>query len=386
MKAKIAVLLICSFILLLSGCWSMNEAERMLYMHGIGIDYQDDQYVVYAQIIDFAKIAKSEEAKSEPEQSEVGYATGKTMEEAVFNLYKTVDEKIYWGHLSFIVFSEEALKKGKMDAVIDGFIRFIETRYQVWVYSTKDKVKDVLLTVPIINTAINLSRLSNPLNSYEQASYIEPTDLRNLIIGLNEPSHEMVIPSISVVQNWETVTRQTKIAKLSGVGVVSPKEFKGFIEEDKANGLQWMNNRSKRGEISFRLNKEDENSYIAVILFKVKVNVKPIIKKDTVQFDIDVSMDGTVNSVPEHVKSEVIQKRIEQDVKKEIKKTYKEALEKDIDIYRLSEYVYRKDNKAWKKFEKDGKIELTEDSIRTLNVTVRKIKSGRKSLSKPFSK
>lgn len=50
----------------------------------------------------------------------------------------------------------------------------------------------------------------------------------------------------------------------------------------------------------------------------------------------------------------------------------------------LSEHVYRKNNMTWKKFQKDGKIELTEDSIRTLDVDIRKFKAGRKSLSDTF--
>ncbi|MER1990736.1 MAG: Ger(x)C family spore germination protein, partial [Solibacillus isronensis] len=61
----------------------------------------------------------------------------------------------------------------------------------------------------------------------------------------------------------------------------------------------------------------------------------------------------------------------------EIEKTYKAGLEQDIDIYRLSEVVYRKELKAWRKFQNDGKIPLNESSIRTLNIDFAQIKGER---------
>ncbi|MGE7675421.1 hypothetical protein ACQKMV_17855 [Lysinibacillus sp. NPDC094403] len=62
-------------------------------------------------------------------------------------------------------------------------------------------------------------------------------------------------------------------------------------------------------------------------------------------------------------------------------KTLEEAITKDIDIYRLSEHLYRKNAKVWKKLEKDGKIPLTPSSISKLEIDV-KVNSGRKTFVK----
>src|SRR5690625_2191131 len=37
-------------LLVLSGCWDIDEADRMNYVHGIGIDYVDEEIVIYLQI------------------------------------------------------------------------------------------------------------------------------------------------------------------------------------------------------------------------------------------------------------------------------------------------------------------------------------------------
>ena len=377
MSRNKSIFFIFILVAMLSGCWGKQEPERMLYIHGFGIDYEDDEYKIYSQIINFKNVAKSDQPSADPNQSEVGYASGKTIDEAIFNLYNSADEKIFWGHLTYIILSEEALKNGAMNSVIDTLIRYRETRYQVWLYSTDDSVKDVLLTTPIINTAITLSQLGDPMNSYEQESLVEPVDIRRMIIGLNEPGHEMAMPYFSITENWETTSGKDKIAQLSGVGLITPKEFKGFIKKEKMYGLRWMNEKTKRGEVTFSLDSGEED-VMSVILQKVKLKVNPVVKGDSVKFDIDVKMQGEVSAIPVKIKMDEVRKKAEQEIKRQIEETYKEALEKDVDIYRLSEYLYRKDVKAWKRLEKNGKVELAEDSIGTLNVKITELKSGRK--------
>lgn len=379
---KNKLLFLMSMIMLtafLAGCWSDNEPERMLYVHGLGVDYEEGEYKLYAQIINFKNVAKSEQPVSEKNQSEVGFASGKTIDEAIFKLYHTVDQKVFWGHMTYIVFSEEALNNGRMNPVLDSFLRYRETRYRVWLYSTDAPVKDVLLTIPIINTAITLSKLGDPTNSYKQESFVEPVNMRQMIIGLDEPSHEAIIPYITVVNNWETVEGKDPIAKLTGFGVLTPKEFKGFIVEDKARGAQWMKNETKRGEVTFSLNPDEEGS-MTVILEDVKVKVKPIVKGDSVKFDVKVKIKGIVSVISTDPTYKEIKKKTEETVKKQIMTTYKEALDRNIDVYRLSETVYRKELKTWKRLQQDGKIQLTEDSIRSLDINVT-IKSGRKQLT-----
>ncbi|WP_318616298.1 Ger(x)C family spore germination protein [Sporosarcina sp. YIM B06819] len=380
MKRIKTIFFIILLVIILSGCWGMNEPERMLYIHGFGVDFEDGEYKIYGQIINFKNVAKSDQISSESDQSEVGYASGRTVDEAIFKLYNSADEKIFWGHLTYIIFSEEALKNDAMKGVIDTLIRYRETRYQVWLYSTDDPVKDVLLTVPIINKAIPLSKLGDPMNSYQQGSLVEPVDIRRMIIGLNEPNHEMVIPYFSISENWETVKAKDKIAQLSGVGLITPTAFKGFIKQEKIYGLRWLNDKTKRGEVTFSLNSDAED-VMSVILQSPKVKVKPVVEGDSVKFDIDIKLQGDVSAMPRKIKKNEIKKNAEQEVKRQIEETYKEALKKDVDIYRLSEYLYRKDVKAWKRLQQNGKVELAEDSIRTLTVEITELSSGRKSFT-----
>ncbi|WP_342512874.1 Ger(x)C family spore germination protein [Sporosarcina sp. FSL K6-1522] len=382
-KKMIAMLILLMPIL--TSCWDVNEPERMLYIHGIGVDFEDGQYKVYSQIIDFSNTAKSDQPITKEIQSEVGSATGETIDEAFFELYHSIDQRVFWGHFSYLILSEEAMKNGRVNSIVDSFMRYRETRYQIWVYSTKDPVKDLLLVSPIINKAITLSKLGDPMNSFKQESFIEPLNFRELIIALNEPSYEARIPYVSITENWETVEGPNTSATLSGVGVITPNQFKGFITEEKVQGLQWMTNATKRGEVTVKLN-SDEQSHLTMIIDKLQVKVKPIVENDNVTFDIDVKVDLTVSTIEEKITSSEIKKETAKQIKKEIEDTYEEGLKHDVDIYRLSEHLYRKDVKTWKRIQKDGKVELTKDSIHNLTVAVEKIESSRRSLRETIEK
>ncbi|SOC15901.1 Ger(x)C family germination protein [Ureibacillus xyleni] len=374
-KVKKVILLfwLCT---ILSGCWDLKEVERMFYIHGLGVDYKDGLYEITFQLISFSNVAKTEQVNQDVIQSEVSTAKGKTPDEAIFDLYHAIDEVVYWGHLQFIVFSDEVLKEKRLDPVINMITRFRDTRYQTWVYSTDKSIEDFLLVTPLLKRSITLTKLADPLNSYDQASFVKPITLRQLIIELNEPNHEARMPAIKLKEDWKTQKGPDKSVEFEGYGVVSKLGFKGFIKDDDAHGIQWVMEETKRGQITTTTK---GNQDLTIIIQNVKPKIIPIVNGDSVKFDIDVRLTGSLNDFIGDLKSDEIKEVIRKKVAEEILVSYKAALEKNIDIYRLSEVLYRDNVKLWKKIHKDGIIPLTEDSIRNINIKVEKLDTGRKS-------
>ncbi|WP_107924384.1 Ger(x)C family spore germination protein [Lysinibacillus parviboronicapiens] len=379
MKKKIILIISLSATLLLSGCWDVSEPQRMYYILGVGIDFKDDEYEIFMQIIDFSNVAKSEQPNPNPTQAEIGRAKGKTMEEAFFKLYRSIDQKVFWGHMTYLILSEEAMKSEHAVPIIDSFLRHRETRYQIWAYCTQESIEEILLVTPIINKSLTASKLSNPLTSGAQESFIEPINLRKSIIGLNEPSHEISIPLVTINKNWQTTEQSAEETALTGVGILSKDGFKGFIKGEAAKGLQWMQEKKSKGAVTFKL--EDGDDHLTVDLEKINLDVEPIVKNNQVKFEIDITFDATINGFKGKVTSDEIRKNIIAEVKKNIKTAYEEGLKLDVDIYRFSEYLYRKDIKAWKKLENNGKIPLDQDSISKLDIKVNKVNPGRKTFA-----
>jgi len=382
MKKKIVLLSSLLTSLILSGCWDVTEPQKMYYVDGLGIDYKDGQYEIYLQLISFSDVVKSENFTPQAAPAEVGQSKGKTLEEALFKLFRSIDQKVFWGHMTYIIFSEEAMKDKNTVPIIDTVLRYRETRYQIWTYCTQDPIKDILLVTPILNKPLTTSKLSNPLNTEDKETFVEPVNFRNLVIGLNEPNYEIGIPYVTINKDWGTEDRQEQETAFIGIGVLSKDGFKGFIKNDAARGTQWMHDRTQRGETTFKL---EENDYLTTTLEKIKVNIKPIVKNDQVTFDVEITLNARINGFKTKVSEEEIRKKLIKEVKKEIRTTYKEALAKDIDIYRLSEHLYRKNVKVWKKLEEDGKIPLTPSSISKLEININQLKSGRKTFTRTIN-
>lgn len=370
-------LLFLPFLLLLAGCWDTNQPERMYYLYGIGIDFEDDEYVMYAQIIDFTNIAKTDQPNPEASQAEVGVARGRTFDEVFFNLYKTMDEWLFLGQLEYVIFSEEAVKQNKGKAIVNSFIRYRELRYTTWTYVTDAPLEEVMLTTPIINKAITLSKVADPTNSIKQSSLIQPINFREILIHLDEPSHSAILPFIEISENWSTDKGPDTVYSIESVVLVNLQDaYKGHLKGDDVRGLQWMTDKTVRSEITIKMD-GFADPYVTNVVQDIKPTIRPIIQEDSIHFELDVKcvVEG-VESEDQEIMEKLI-KKVEETMEKEIETTYKAALKMDVDVFRLSEVVYRKHNKAWKKMNKDGVIPLDENSIRSINVEIVKMNGER---------
>ncbi|MFJ7662584.1 Ger(x)C family spore germination protein [Lysinibacillus sp. NPDC097162] len=385
MNKKILSIMLLAFTTLLSGCWDVTEPQRMYYVHALGIDYKDGNYETYMQIIDFANIAKSEQPNNpQAQQAEIGHAKGKTIEDSLFDLYHSIDQKAFWGHITYIILSEEVMNNNKVNQVLDFLTRYRETRYQIWIYGTKEPLDKLLVVTPINNKALTLSKLGDPINSFKQESFVRPIDLRKLVIGLNEPSHEVYLPLVSIDRGWVSSKGQSESVEIKGITLLSKEGLKGFLTEENANGIKWMNNETIRSEITGQIG--EQKQFVTITLDHLKVLISPVVKNENVQFDIEIKMEANVLGITEEITTEEIRQLVKKQVEKEVRETFKESLALNTDIYRLSEQLYRKDVKTWKKLENNGKIDLTEDSIRNIKINVVKVNPGRESFIETITK
>ena len=195
-----------------------------MYINGIGVHYKENGDVeVYLQIINLQGLAKQESGggPSAIKQAEVGHATGKTLEEAVFNLYHSVDRRMFWGHLSYVILSDAAVKKGAVKDIADFIDRFRDTRYRIYFFVTKDSIKDVMLTKPLDNITLAFSKLSDPRDNYKQSSFVEPINLRELIIHTDEPSHQAHLPVIKITEQWANEEKKQKNLLMEEAAIIS---------------------------------------------------------------------------------------------------------------------------------------------------------------------
>ncbi|WP_163102334.1 Ger(x)C family spore germination protein [Peribacillus alkalitolerans] len=374
-KTMLLILVIIS-ILPITGCWDSNEPEGMVYAHGMGIDFKDGVYTVYLEIINLGLLAKSEAAGGAAETKvEVAHASGESIDAAAFNMYHTTQIQVFWGHLTYLVLSDEALKHGALEQMLELMDRYRETRYRIWLYSTKDPINKVFTTMPMYQKSTNNSLLSNPEASFNQSSIIRALDLREILLSIHEPAHEAKIPNVTISKERFSTEKQKHDALMfDGISVVTSNKLKGHIKGNKAMGLKWMNNELKRDELTAEI---PDYTDVSLLVEKVKSKIEPDVKGEKVTFKINIEGKAIIDILQEDVPLKKIEAAANKKIKNQVMKTYKEGLKIDSDMYRFSEVLYRKKIDTWKKIEQNGKIPLDKNSISEVKVKIKVIHGGK---------
>lgn len=358
MRRKIVLFL--SILFVLTGCWDIQESDRMNYVHGLGIDYKDGQIIVYLQIVNFGSLGTPDVAAENENQVSVATSSADTITSAVHNIYQSAQQRLYWGHDTFIIFSEEALKHQQFKKAIDLLKRFPYTRYRILVYATNDNIKDIFNVTTLFQNSAITTRITDLENTYEQSSRIPQMSMRELIIQVDEPGHNGIIPAITLTEDtWESEQKPIKMIKDIGVGIITPNQFNGFVLNDDINGLRWTLD-SERNNVGIYKGGQPASD---IIVLQPKQTYTIETNGNDVTFRLKIRAEGYIYEMIQDVDQDFIIKELEKTIEKEVMHTYKKALELKSDIYRLSEKLYRRHLKTWKKVEKDGEIELDENSL-----------------------
>lgn len=352
-------LIFISILLLLTACWDVEESDRMDYIHGLGVDYKDGEVIVHLQIVNLGNLGTPDVA-SEAEQVTIATSSGDTISSAVHDIYQSAQRRLYWGHNTVLILSEAALKHNKLQESIDLMNRFPETRYRINVYATNADVKELLKVSTLFQGTSILTRVTDLENTYEQSSLIQQVSMRELIIQLDEPGYNGILPTIALTEDtWEAEKESIMMIKDIGVANVTATNLRGFILHDDIRGLRWMQESKRNNIVIYKEGKPASE----IIVLKPKQIFDIETDGDDVTFHVTIGANAMINEMLQDVNQEFIIKALEKSIKEEVMHTFNRALKQKSDIYRLSEQLYRKKLKVWKKLENDGDIPLDENSL-----------------------
>ncbi|EHB62620.1 MULTISPECIES: Ger(x)C family spore germination protein [Paenibacillus] len=370
-----AVLLLPFF---LTGCWSKYEVQNMNYVTAVGIDYADGQYIIYAQLLDFSTVAKLEgQQKSEQPPIWIGIGKGISFTEAANDLYSTSEQRLNWGQISAILFSERLLKERKVGEVLELIDRYREIRYLAWVFSTRDPLDEVLIATPFFRLSPKASILHNPEQNYRQRSILAPIRLQRFVMDSNEKARTSYIPELSVRKDqWKENQKPHDLLRYSGIQIYDKDKYYARMNLEEIKGLPWLNKHT----IRLPVNLFSDNKLVAVLVAeKPKYDVKPRVTYNKVYFDVSVKVEAGVNELHADVTEQELTQLAQKEIEHQIRQTFQTAVEKRIDIYNLGESLFRRNPYAWKRIV-SGTV-LNKDSLQTINVNVQIVYPGRYKLS-----
>lgn len=383
---KKKLLIVLGSVFLLTGCWDTRQVEDVWYINTLGIDFQDDTYVIYPQLINFATFAKQEGAATRaPQPIFIGKGSGEILDHSAFDFYKTTQERVSWEHIKTIVLSENVLKNGDIKQIDEFLARFFQFRNTMWVFGTKEALPDVLTTGTILNISPLYTILDIPKEMTKNYSLFSPLKFFKFRADLYEPGMTTQIPFLSITKKkWKADKKDFPLLKYSGSAFVASKRYKGYLSEKDLSGFKWTEKKLHRAPLSL---KKDGEPVAELVLKKPKVKTQTYIKNNEPNFRMKVSLQGDIFQMVKFLPVKTLEALAEENLKKEIERTYKNGLKKGIDVFQLSQIMYRNNVKEWKKYQKNGIITLSPSSF-TVDVKVKIITSGQwkpVNLKKPFN-
>lgn len=361
-------------LLLLPGCWDMREAQNTNFITALGVDYVQDHYVVYAQIIDFPSIAKRESSDSQAGGGSgssaiwVGRGEGKSVLTALNHIYDSSQQQTVWTHVKAIILSESVMKS-KMDEVFSSILRSRELRYTPWVYGTHDAIPSLLASMTLLNLSAQTTVMFEPTSIYRQSSDVEPVHLQRVLNAVREPASTVLVPAITSKNNiWTNQGKRPPLSRTNGIFVISKNTLQGFVPEQKIKGARFVKF-YRVFRYPMALNFEDGGS-ASLIIRNPRTSLEITPEGEELQVSINIITRAnliernTDGSVSFHMIRQAGTQRIEEDIRAAFEMSQKE----NMDLFGLEEELYRKKNAVWKQAQESGEPLLPRFKLKKVQV------------------
>jgi Ger(x)C family germination protein len=359
----------------LTGCWDIKAIQDTNYVTAIGFDYEDNQFVVYAQMVDFANVAKQEGGKAgQPSSVWSGHEKGGTIVEAMTKLYQTSQQRMFWGQVSSIVFTDKALGHGVAE-YMEGLIRFREMRYTQWVYGTKEPIDRVFMMIPFFNQSPLGSILHQPEDNYRQRSYIRPLRLQKVIAMHREPGANVLLPSLGISKDvWKENGKDDPKLMVDGMFILNKNKPPAWVKDAELIGLRWLDRDTKRSNVMLSRNGVPAASIIvggpkADVIPKTGPNGKPA-------FSIRVRAKYYITELLENIDESQIEKEAIETLTSEIERTFEYGKKRGLDLYQFDHILYRSKFPLWSKLTRNGEVPLEDYTLDSVKVEMELLDSG----------
>ncbi|HBZ81497.1 MULTISPECIES: Ger(x)C family spore germination protein [Brevibacillus] len=373
--ARIACALLLLATTLLSGCWDQKSIQDLSYLSAFGVDFINDEYVLYAQSVDLSSVAK-QETGSQPESppAAISIGRGKTLMSAFDNLQKNSQVPLFLGFVSSLVFHERILQKGII-TTHDILNRYGLIRYTKWVFATREPVDKILGNHALTGFSPLTSLLHQPKDVYQQRSFIEPTQFYRFISNFWDPSNTVLLPNVTIyTHSWKENNHYTSRLSIDGVHALHRGNWKGYFPSRDLMGLRWMN---KDTEFAGLIIRENNTPKATIRIKHVGLQIVPLTTGPIPRYKLKVHLLGFVRELMSPVSPAHIQKNSEEQVREQIRDTFLKGLKKGTDLYGLEKELFKKDYRAWRAYEKEHRTAPTADSIASIHIQVHLSDSGK---------
>ncbi|XMB85754.1 Ger(x)C family spore germination protein [Mycoplasmatota bacterium WC44] len=353
------------------------DITGVFYVRTVGLDKVEDDKIQLTIVT--SQYSPEEETSNLAKQDKYFVSVGRDVFEASRNYHSFMKEDIFWGHIDFIIISED-LAKNDIDSTLDYFIRGHENKLTANVLVAKGaRAEEVIKLVTDagedISTKLNV--LSTGVGALSVSSQLPLIDAFNKI---NNEYCSCFIPTVQIVEDEkEEPEEETKeAANESEDGNTDEKTKKlilegyAFFDQDDASLLCFMGSRASRG-FNFIINEvksgvivvEDPNGeFVNLEIIDSKTSVMPEFKDGKITVTLKNEMSSNVTEIHGDVdifKHEIIEDLVKQQneiVKQEMQSVIDMVKMYNSDLFDLSSIIFHKHPKKWDKIKDSWREEL----------------------------
>ncbi|MFZ5942768.1 MAG: Ger(x)C family spore germination protein [Bacillota bacterium] len=352
--------------IILSGCWDRQEINQIGFAVGLGIDKDGEDYVVTTQLA-LPSMLEGGGGGEEPPVWVVG-GKGRTIFEAIRDVNTRSARRPFWGHLNVIVIGEDVAKDGLIP-VIDLLSRGRELRRSNYIVIAEGKARDILQAAPKLES-INAIFISQLIENRTGQSVAPGVTLNDLLITLDSPGREPVLPKISALEQESFMPpkkekeapeegkeeKPKEILELRGSGIFKKDKLLGWMDEETTRGYLWSRGEVQGGILVVK-NPLQPKGNISLEIKSNKSSISPAYSNG--EITIGIKVESSLNLVEntgsvgvdrrEHIKR--VSREAAEAIRKEVNKAIEKAQEKETDILGLGERVRTSLPHVWEQME-----------------------------------
>jgi len=348
-KVKVVCLVTLIFsMVFLTGCWNYREIDTMNIVSGLAIDKGEQglKYHLTFEVLDLSSTPAQGATKTKQLESE-----GDTVFDAVRNIVKSSQKKLFFSDCKAIVISSDLAKEG-LSPILDWFNRDAEPRITLDLIISKDKTAADILKSETSQDEIASYKISNMLDHdisfLGKDPEIELYQAYNLLGGKGV---SLILPSIKT-----SILKSGNTLDLAGTAMFKKDKLIGFLDNDESKFLLFVKDKISGGILLANIDSSENNISLEIVNSQTKVT--PVISNDKVTIKIDIKTKvamGEDNTGGDKLTETAIQD-IQKNAEKQLIAGVKGIIEKvekeyDSDIFGFGTAVYQSNPAFWMKVE-----------------------------------
>jgi len=346
-----------------SGCENINpfttELDRIEFIRVVGIDKSPEKEGYIRLSFNTKGMGGGPQTGSTEIIILTMYAEGATIAEAAQNFTKFMDREPYWGHLEYVLISEEIAKEGILKH-LDWFFRKAEVRLNARVFVVKGQPASEVIAKGASKNKFLHERLQNLVENQGHHSILTDVDLIEIMYIENMQEKSLCLTYIEMINTSEiggSYDSEVMEIKAGGLCFFDGDRLAGYLDEKKSRGVNWLRNELGTGILNIH---SPSGSKISSEFVDKKVKIIPKKENGKLSINIKIMLTVAVTEIQstENIFKEdtlkALENQISQEIKNEVEDAIKFAQKQELDFIGMGGVVYRKYPIEWQDIYKDN--------------------------------